>query len=64
MSIACAGCRVLKVRRTLMFPAAVRMLHLKDLKDLRPLLCRRGTIDMQVLKDLKRIFRGRVFSSP
>ena len=47
-----------------MFLAAVHLLPIKDLKDLRPLLCRRGTIDMQVLKDLKRVFRGRVFSSP
>ena len=42
-----------------MFLAAVHLLQIKDLKDLRPLLCRRGTIDMQVLKDLKRCFHGR-----
>ncbi len=35
MSIARAGCRVLKVRRTLMSSAALRVPLIKDLKDLR-----------------------------
>ena len=34
MSIAHAGRQVLKVRRTLMFPVALRPLDIKDLKDL------------------------------
>ena len=34
MSIARAGRQVLKVRRTLMFSAAVHLLQIKDLKDL------------------------------
>ena len=34
MSIARAGRQVLKVRRTLMFSAALRVLQIKDLKDL------------------------------
>ena len=34
MSIARAGSQVLKVRKTLMFPAALRVLPIKDLKDL------------------------------
>ena len=38
-----------------MFPAAMRVLHIKDLKDLRA-FCGRGAIDMQDLKDLKRFF--------
>ena len=60
MSIARAARQVLKVRRTLMFSAARCPVHIKDLKDLRALLCRRDTIDMQDLKDLKRCFsRGR-----
>ena len=37
-----------------MFPVAVRLLQTKDLKDLS-VFCR-DTIDMQVLKDLKRCF--------
>ena len=41
-----------------MFSAAMCPLHIKDLKALRALLCRRGTIDMQDLKDLKRFFRA------
>ena len=39
-----------------MLAAAMRMLYIKDLKALRALLCRRFSIDMQVLKDLKRGF--------
>ena len=35
MSIARAARQVLKVRRTLMFPAVSRLLSIKDLKDLR-----------------------------
>ena len=58
MSIARAVSQVLKVRRTLMFSAAMCPVHIKDLKDLRALLCRRDTIDMQDLKDLKRFFRA------
>ena len=34
MSIARAGRQARKVRRTLMFPAAMRLLRIKDLKDL------------------------------
>ena len=34
MSIARVGSKVLKVRRTLMFPAALRVLQIKVLKDL------------------------------
>ena len=41
-----------------MFSAAMCPLHIKALKDLRALLCRRDTIDMQDLKDLKRCFRA------
>ena len=41
-----------------MFSAAMCPLQIKDLKDLRALLCRRVTIDMQDLKDLKRCFRA------
>ena len=41
-----------------MFSAAMCPLQIKDLKDLRALLCRRDTIDMQDLKDLKRFFRA------
>ena len=37
-----------------MFSAAARVLPIKDLKDLSVLFSRRGAIDMQVLKDLKR----------
>ena len=44
-----------------MFLAAVRLLHIKDLKDLS-VFSPGGSIDMQVLKDLKRVFRGCVFS--
>ena len=58
MSIARAARQILKVRRTLMFSAAMCPLQIKDLKDLRALLCRRDTIDMQDLKDLKRFFRA------
>ena len=58
MSIARAGSQVLKVRRTLMFSAAMCPVHIKDLKNLRALLCRRDTIDMQNLKDLKRCFHA------
>ena len=62
MSIARAAAVLSRSFRTLMFPAAVRLLPIKDLKDLRALLCRRFSIDMQVLKDLKRCFsRMRVF---
>ena len=47
-----------------MFLAVVHLLPIKDLKDLRALLRWRVTIDMQVLKDLKRCFsRVRVFLS-
>ena len=58
MSIARAARQVLKVRRTLMFSAAMCPLQIKDLKALRALLCRRVTIDMQDLKALKRCFRA------
>ena len=57
MSIACAGRQFLKVRRTLMFSVAVRMLQIKDLKDLSFFFVG-VTIDMQDLKDLKRFFHG------
>ena len=57
MSIARGGRQVLKVRRTLMFSAAVRVLQIKDLKDLSVLFVG-VTIDMQDLKDLKRCFHG------
>ena len=53
MSIVRMDAVSLKVRRTLMFPAALRALHIKDLKDLSVFLVG-GTIDMQDLKDLKR----------
>ncbi len=56
MSIARGARQVLKVRRTLIFSAAMCPVPIKDLKDLRALLCRRDTIDMQDLKDLKRCF--------
>ena len=39
-----------------MFPAAMHLLYIKDLKNLRALPCRRDTIDMQDLTDLKRCF--------
>ena len=38
-----------------MFPVALRLLSIKDLKDLSVFLSA-VTIDMQVLKDLKRFF--------
>ena len=41
-----------------MFSATLHLLQIKDLKDFRALLCRRDTIDMQDLKDLKRRFHG------
>ena len=41
-----------------MFLAALRVLSIKDLKDLRVFLSRRDTIDMQDLTDLKRFFHG------
>ena len=44
-----------------MFPAAMPLLYIKDLKDLR-LHCGRMSIDMQVLKDLKRGFHKCVLS--
>ena len=34
MSIARTGRQIRKVRRTLMFPAAIHLLYIKDLKDL------------------------------
>ena len=39
-----------------MFPAALRVLSIKDLKDLSVFFDQRVTIDMQDLKDLKRCF--------
>ena len=39
-----------------MFPVALRVLSIKDLKDLRAFFEVGGTIDMQDLKDLKRCF--------
>ena len=57
MSIARADAIPLKVRRTLMFPAAMHLPQIKDLKDLS--FGGVGvTIDMQDLKDLKRCFHG------
>ena len=45
-----------------MFLAVVHLLSIKDLKDLSLFFRQRDTIDMQVLKDLKRFFHGvRVF---
>ena len=58
MSIARAGRQIRKVRRTLMFPATLRVLPIKDLKDLRAFFSVEDTIDMQDLKDLKRFFHG------
>ena len=49
MSIARADRQVRKVRRTLMFSAAMRVLPIKDLKDLS-FLGSAVTIDMQVLQ--------------
>ena len=43
-----------------MFPAAMSLTHIKDLKDLSVFLVG-GTIDMQVLTDLKRGFHKRAF---
>ena len=53
MSIAHADYQVRKVCRSLMFSAAVRVLPIKDLKDLS-FSVGGDTIDMQDLKDLKR----------
>ena len=53
MSIARAARQIRKVRRTLMFSAALRVLQIKDLKDLS-FSVGGDTIDMQDLKDLKR----------
>ena len=39
-----------------MFSAAMHLLHIKDLKDLRFFWISGATIDMQDLKDLKRFF--------
>ena len=41
-----------------MFPTAVPLLSIKDLKDLSVFFAVRDTIDMQDLKDLKRFSRG------
>ena len=49
MSIVRADAISLKVRRTLMFPAAIHLPHIKDLKDLR-FFSVEDTIDMQVLR--------------
>ena len=57
MSIARADAIPIKVRRTLMFPAAMRVLPIKDLKDLSVFFSA-VSIDMQDLKDLKRFFRA------
>ena len=46
-----------------MFSAAMRVLPIKDLKDLR-FFRRRGTIDMQDLKDLKRCFFSHIPQLP
>ena len=53
MSIARAVAKSSRSFRTLMFSAAMRVLPIKDLKDLRVFLVGE-TIDMQVLTDLKR----------
>ena len=53
ISIEYAMCQVLKVCRTLMFLTAVRLLSIKDLRVLSFFLSA-FSIDMQVLKDLKR----------
>ena len=45
-----------------MFPAALRVLPIKDLKDLSVSFGRRVTIDMQDLKDLKRFFLTRTLA--
>ena len=45
-----------------MFPDAIHLLYIKDLKDLRAFFSRRDTIDMQDLKDLKRFFLTRTFA--
>ena len=50
MSIARADAILLKVRRTLMFSAALRVLCIKDLKDLSVFFGVGVTIDMQVLR--------------
>ena len=43
-----------------MLLAALRVLSIKDLKDLSVFFGRRGSIDMQDLKDLKRCFHVNV----
>ena len=45
-----------------MFSEAMRVLQIKDLKDLSVLLVWWSTIDMQVLKDLKRCFFTRAIA--
>ena len=50
MSIARADAISLKVRRTLMFPAAMHLLQIKDLKDLRAFFWIGVSIDMQDLR--------------
>ena len=55
MSIARADAVSSRAFRSLMFSAAMHLLQIKDLKDLSVFLVG-VTIDMQVLKDLKRFF--------
>ena len=63
MAIVCVAAMLSRSFRTLMFPAAARLLSIKDLKDLIFFLSA-FSIDMQVLTDLKRCFsRVRVFLS-
>ena len=58
MSIARLAAKPSRSFRTLMFPATLHLLQIKDLKDLSVFFCRWDTIDMQVLTDLKRFFTG------
>ena len=59
MSIDARPAKAARSFRTLMFSAAMRLLPLKDLKDLSVFFEVGATIDMQVLKDLKRRFLRR-----
>ena len=57
MSIVCGTAMFSRSFRTLMLPAAMQLLYIKDLKDLS-VFWSAFSIDMQVLTDLKRVFHG------
>ena len=64
MSIDARPAKAARSFRTLMFSAAMRLLPIKDLKDLSVFFEVGATIDMQVLKDLKRRFFSHIPRRP